>query len=329
MTVSLLHATQSTKPASPRSGDIDGPIWNEEHNLTAAVSSILGTNASSTTVTELSLGDGLGMTGDEIHIDTIEGDLTLRGNYIQRPATFPSFNIVSEGSLDLYQNQILQESPDNVISGGNLYAYLNYRYGGYYAVDIDSNYQHGSTNAVYGISMNASIKNYNHNFVCGNLAVGSSRGTSVVQKLLGNNSQLQAYDTSEVVKAYAYHAQSIFTLGSGTTITDAYSFYSNGPYKISGSTFTNFYDFYATNQYPSNQSDNRYGIYINHDGPNYFGGTIQQGTFTVATLPTAALGMTAVVTDASSPSIGSTVTGGGAANAQVWYNGSNWTVTGV
>jgi hypothetical protein len=36
-----------------------------------------------------------------------------------------------------------------------------------------------------------------------------------------------------------------------------------------------------------------------------------------------------VVTDATSPSIGSTVAGSGSAKAQVWCNGSHWSVTGV
>lgn len=50
---------------------------------------------------------------------------------------------------------------------------------------------------------------------------------------------------------------------------------------------------------------------------------------TVANLPTPSVGMVARVTDASSPTIGATVTGGGAAYALVNYNGSNWTVIGV
>lgn len=50
---------------------------------------------------------------------------------------------------------------------------------------------------------------------------------------------------------------------------------------------------------------------------------------TVSGLPTPALGMMARVTDATAPSVGLTVTGGGAAAALVWYNGSNWTVIGV
>jgi hypothetical protein len=51
---------------------------------------------------------------------------------------------------------------------------------------------------------------------------------------------------------------------------------------------------------------------------------------TVATLPgTPAVGMIARVTDATAPAVGSTVTGGGAAAALVWYNGANWSVIGV
>ena len=51
---------------------------------------------------------------------------------------------------------------------------------------------------------------------------------------------------------------------------------------------------------------------------------------TVATLPgTPAVGMVARVTDALAPAVGTTVAGGGAAAALVWYNGANWSVIGV
>jgi hypothetical protein len=51
---------------------------------------------------------------------------------------------------------------------------------------------------------------------------------------------------------------------------------------------------------------------------------------TVANLPAApAVGMLTRVTDATAPAVGSTVAGGGAAAALVWYNGANWTVIGV
>jgi hypothetical protein len=49
----------------------------------------------------------------------------------------------------------------------------------------------------------------------------------------------------------------------------------------------------------------------------------------VASLPTPATGMIARVTDATAPTIGTTVVGGGAAYALVNYNGANWTVIGV
>ena len=49
----------------------------------------------------------------------------------------------------------------------------------------------------------------------------------------------------------------------------------------------------------------------------------------VADLPSGPIGMIARVTDATTPAVGSTVTGGGAAAALCWYNGTNWTVIGV
>jgi len=51
---------------------------------------------------------------------------------------------------------------------------------------------------------------------------------------------------------------------------------------------------------------------------------------TVAGLPaTPVVGMLTRVTDATSPTLGATVAGGGSAAALVWYNGTNWTVIGV
>jgi len=59
-------------------------------------------------------------------------------------------------------------------------------------------------------------------------------------------------------------------------------------------------------------------------------GTVRCNTaFTVATLPAGGVGDLARVTDANAPSAGAPVTGGGAANALCWYNGTNWTVLGV
>lgn len=62
----------------------------------------------------------------------------------------------------------------------------------------------------------------------------------------------------------------------------------------------------------------------------YVAGTVSPGRgVTVAGLPTPSTGMMARVTDATAPVVGSTVVGGGAAAALVWYNGANWTVIGV
>ena len=52
-------------------------------------------------------------------------------------------------------------------------------------------------------------------------------------------------------------------------------------------------------------------------------------TYTVATLPTPTLGLTAIVTDGTSGlAWGATVTGGFSTSYLVWYNGAAWTVLG-
>lgn len=56
---------------------------------------------------------------------------------------------------------------------------------------------------------------------------------------------------------------------------------------------------------------------------------ISDNAYTVATLPGPNPGQIARVTDATAPSIGSAVVGGGAAVALCWYNGTAWTVIGV
>jgi len=77
-------------------------------------------------------------------------------------------------------------------------------------------------------------------------------------------------------------------------------------------------------------------VRFNHSGTTYFEVNTNSGEIKLAldrTLSqlsaTPAVGMIARVTDATSPTVGSTVTGGGAAAALCWYNGTNWTVIGV
>lgn len=53
-------------------------------------------------------------------------------------------------------------------------------------------------------------------------------------------------------------------------------------------------------------------------------GTVILKGFTVSGLPTGVIGMTAYVTDALTPSFGTTLVGGGAIVTKAFYNGSNW-----
>lgn len=55
-----------------------------------------------------------------------------------------------------------------------------------------------------------------------------------------------------------------------------------------------------------------------------FGTTVQLHGYTVSTLPTGSVGMTAYVTDALTPSFGTTLVGGGAIVTKAFYNGTNW-----
>lgn len=65
-------------------------------------------------------------------------------------------------------------------------------------------------------------------------------------------------------------------------------------------------------------------IRIAGNGDTELYGTIKLKGYTVATLPTGTIGMTAYVTDASSPTFGATLVGGGSTVAKAFYNGTNW-----
>ncbi len=69
----------------------------------------------------------------------------------------------------------------------------------------------------------------------------------------------------------------------------------------------------------------------NGSGAATFSGTVRIGTFTVATLPSAAAnpGAEANVTNSSVTTFGATVAGGGSSNVKVRSNGTNWTVCGI
>lgn len=55
-----------------------------------------------------------------------------------------------------------------------------------------------------------------------------------------------------------------------------------------------------------------------------FSGTVKLAGYTVATLPTGIVGMTAYVTDALAPTFGATLVGGGAVVTKAFFNGTNW-----
>ena len=120
----------------------------------------------------------------------------------------------------------------------------------------------------------------------------------------------------------------ISSVGSTSTISFCAPTTLFGPVTISGSGAgtIHFYDTGAP------KVDTPVGSFTT--GPGLAVGGPLQGTAptTVAVIGTSCtsgqFNTTTAVTDATSPTIGSTVAGSGAANAQVWCNGANWTVTG-
>jgi hypothetical protein len=69
MAVSLTHATEATGTDSA-DGRVSKNAWNEEHELTAAESKLLGTVAASTTVGEITLGTSLALTASTLDVVT-------------------------------------------------------------------------------------------------------------------------------------------------------------------------------------------------------------------------------------------------------------------
>lgn len=62
---------------------------------------------------------------------------------------------------------------------------------------------------------------------------------------------------------------------------------------------------------------------------NSFYASLLPSSYLFSELPVGTLGKQVIVTDASAPSVGSPVTGGGSAKALCWYNGTTWTVIGI
>jgi hypothetical protein len=69
MAVSLTHTTEATGTDSA-DGRVSKNAWNEEHELTAAESKLLGTVAASTTVGEITLGTSLALTASTLDVVT-------------------------------------------------------------------------------------------------------------------------------------------------------------------------------------------------------------------------------------------------------------------
>jgi hypothetical protein len=98
--------------------------------------------------------------------------------------------------------------------------------------------------------------------------------------------------------------------GTGATLTETCTLYVNGA--TTGGTTNNALHVAGA------------GAQSIIDGKLIMGGLFRKKGYTVAALPAGTQGDCAYVTDASSPTAGSTVTGGGTSVRPVFYNGTNW-----
>ena len=135
-----------------------------------------------------------------------------------------------------------------------------------------------------------------------------NNGSSVIKINQGNSGgglQFRDFNDAELI-----------TLGR-STITGSY-------WNIPGTGFSPIGDFI-----PGTDNQNSIGD-VTHNVKTVFTYTTQLKAVAIGSLPASpVLGMVAAVTDANTPIIGSTVAAGGSAKALVWYNGANWTVSGI
>lgn len=82
----------------------------------------------------------------------------------------------------------------------------------------------------------------------------------------------------------------------------------------------------VTRQHDQLQSISGSGTYHLSSAQVALVNTIDNGTYTVATLPTGTLGKRSFVTDATATTFNSVVAGGGANNVPVFYDGTNWKI---
>lgn len=184
-----------------------------------------------------------------------------------------------------------------------------------------------------GITMNGGLNVTGNNFSFGTLTGGSITsnsvympasasglnyrslfaGTTIVSTSVGNYGGNVYFATPVNLNPAASGTNPLlFNVGvagftfanSGATVTDATSFYIDGP--------------------PSGTAGQLSSLYIK-TGTAKFGGPVQLMNYTVATLPASPVrGMMAYVTDATTPTYLGALTGGGAVVAPVFYNGSAW-----
>lgn len=173
-----------------------------------------------------------------------------------------------------------------------------------------------------------------------NVAFGKDAADSFAQRRGTNAQNFRVYSSYTDASNYELFEVSASTGGTiirnralGTGVVRSLIFRPNSNILFQNSSANTVFEIATTTGFILFGTDNTFDIGTNSASrPKsvYIGTSITPGRgVAVASLPTPTTGMVARVTDASAPAVGSTVTGGGAAQALVWYNGANWTVIGV
>jgi hypothetical protein len=154
---------------------------------------------------------------------------------------------------------------------------------------------------------------YNRVFIAGNASTAISANCAYSNLIVGSSPVSTASSgTHPVLANVAINPIGTITTGAGA-ITETAILYLNGAGTMPTAGTTN-YGLHISGSTVTNKIE----------GKLIMGGVIRRNGYTVSTLPSGTVGDTAYVTDATAPTYGGALTGGGSVVVPVFYNGTAW-----